>query len=208
VVVHEVGAELREELLEIHNRLRGRLARGEEPGQPSAANMRELVWSKDLARIAQGWADQCDCVFHSDQVYPCFHEPTGGRDRSPFAGRSAGQNIAWGSQGGQDSDWVSRAESWYREVDDFNSTLVSSFQGSVAPGSPLTGHFTQYAWAETFQVGCGVMTSRVNGYTFHYLACDYFPPGNVAGRPVYLEGQTCSACPAGTACRGGLCALL
>ena len=70
--------------------------------------MQKLVWSDELARIAQTWADQCDCVFQQNQVqiirlgrdkndcvfqvypsqvYPCFHEPTGGRDRSPAAGR-------------------------------------------------------------------------------------------------------------------------
>ena len=30
--------------------------------------MRQLVWSDELARIAQTWADQCDCVFQENQV--------------------------------------------------------------------------------------------------------------------------------------------
>ena len=61
----------------------------------------------------------------------------------------------------------------------------------------MTGHYTQYVWADTRMVGCGIMVSQVRqveamvtllqvkGYTFHYLACDYFPTGNVNGRPVY-----------------------
>ena len=167
----EVGADLKQELLDIHNNLRGRVARGEEggqvgtasssPPQPSAADMRELVWSDELARIAQGWADQCDCVFQENQVpnsvngpftslwlsqvYPCFHEPTGGKDRSPVKGRSGGQNIAWGLFGGQvrgtpdtmascclciqSGDWTNRAVSWYNEVNDFNSSRIAEFNG-------------------------------------------------------------------------------
>ena len=30
--------------------------------------MQQLVWSEELARIAQTWADQCDCVFQQNQV--------------------------------------------------------------------------------------------------------------------------------------------
>ena len=83
-------------LLDLHNNLRARVARGEEgvqvkmsifwflnissslspPSQsklsfrcqPGASNMQQLVWSEELARIAQTWADQCDCVFQQNQV--------------------------------------------------------------------------------------------------------------------------------------------
>ena len=41
----------------MHNKLRGRIANGSEPawglGRPRAANMNKLVWSEELARIAQ-----------------------------------------------------------------------------------------------------------------------------------------------------------
>ena len=30
--------------------------------------MQQLVWNDELARIAQTWADQCDCVFQENQV--------------------------------------------------------------------------------------------------------------------------------------------
>ncbi|CAL4105626.1 unnamed protein product, partial [Meganyctiphanes norvegica] len=51
-------------ILELHNLLRSKIARGEEkrgrPGpQPPAANMKELKWNNDLARAAQAWAQQC-----------------------------------------------------------------------------------------------------------------------------------------------------
>ena len=34
--------------------------------------MQKLVWSDELARIAQTWADQCDCVFQQNQVPMLF----------------------------------------------------------------------------------------------------------------------------------------
>ena len=46
--------------------------------QPGASNMRQLVWSDELARIAQTWADQCDCVFQENQVME--HEK---KDKNP-----------------------------------------------------------------------------------------------------------------------------
>ena len=82
VVTHRLTGQVRQRLLEQHNRLRGVVARGEQEDQPPAANMRELEWSEELAEIAQSWADQCDCVFHPGNVYPCYHEHGGGRDRA------------------------------------------------------------------------------------------------------------------------------
>ena len=41
-----------------HNRLRAAVARGE-TRQPAAADMRELVWDEELARLAQAHAENC-----------------------------------------------------------------------------------------------------------------------------------------------------
>ena len=47
----------RDEIVDWHNKLRGKIANGSEPawglGRPRAANMNKLVWSEELARIAQ-----------------------------------------------------------------------------------------------------------------------------------------------------------
>ena len=87
-----------------------------------------------MATIAQTWTNQCECEFQKNEVYPCFHEPTGGHDRSPVRGRGAGQNIAWGTLRSTRADWTGRAQGWYDEVYDFNSTQVDRFIGRLADG--------------------------------------------------------------------------
>ena len=86
----------------------------------------------------------------------------------------------------------------------------------------VIGHYTQFVWGETYQVGCGILISEVcigsisryttinllqkKKYKFHYLVCNYYPSGNVVNDPVYIRGEPCSACPEGTICKDGLCA--
>ena len=45
------------------------MARGEEAGQPAAADMQAVEWNEELAIIAQTWAEQCDCVFQQTEVF-------------------------------------------------------------------------------------------------------------------------------------------
>merc|ERR1712203_264372 len=66
-------------ILAKHNELRRRVAKGEESGQPAAADMRELVWDDELEAIAQRWADQC--TFEHDSV------------RTMLDGTRVGQNL-------------------------------------------------------------------------------------------------------------------
>ena len=57
-------ADMVENIVSSHNRLRARVARGEERagrggGQPGAGDMMEVEWDVELARVAQAHADQC-----------------------------------------------------------------------------------------------------------------------------------------------------
>ena len=57
-------AEDKKVLVDTHNDLRRKVAKGEEtrghPGpQPGASNMNQLVWDNEVAKMAQTWADQC-----------------------------------------------------------------------------------------------------------------------------------------------------
>jgi uncharacterized protein YkwD len=110
-----------------------------------------LAWSKDLAAIAQRWADHlrdAGCAFeHSRTDY--------------------GENLAAGTEGALDPDGV--VAMWYGEI--------AKYDFRRGGFSMETGHFTQVVWRATARVGCG--TSRCNG--MQIWVCNYDPPGNVEG---------------------------
>jgi uncharacterized protein YkwD len=105
----------RDGLLAAHNELRAR--HGSAP----------LVWSENLAKGAQGWADAC-----------VFEHATG-----PY-----GENLSWW-QGGNDTP-ADRVRDWYSEIKDFDFAAPDRNDYSV------TGHFTQIVWRGSRELGCGV----------------------------------------------------
>ena len=78
---------------------------GQEPGHPSATNMKKLQWSPELARVAQRWADQC----------PEYHDKN--RRVLEFE-QQPGQNMAtaWNSRNDPDYELEKKIQSWYDEV--------------------------------------------------------------------------------------------
>ena len=51
--MNSVSDRVKRQLVNQHNRLRRKVAMGQEEGQPAAADMRELVWDDELEAIAQ-----------------------------------------------------------------------------------------------------------------------------------------------------------
>ena len=126
-----------------------------------------LLWSAELAAVAQSWADQLkgnSCAFEHSQNSPY------GENLSFFApvGSSTAEAVVTG---------------WYSEVSeyDFSSPVFGM----------NTGHFTQVVWRGTTEVGCA--QSRCNGGEL--WVCNYNPPGNMSGsfeqnvRPRGCAGQ-------------------
>lgn len=64
-----LAARERVAILDAHNKLRALVARGE-TRQPSGADMRQLSWDQELARLAQAHADTCQAAaaHHRDQT--------------------------------------------------------------------------------------------------------------------------------------------
>jgi len=81
-----------------------------------------------------------------------------------------GENLYWRS--GRVPSCTNALDMWYREVDYYNFR-----RGNF---SPKTGHFTQMIWKDSRYVGCASAKSRRSGRI--YIACNYYPPGNVIGR--------------------------
>jgi len=184
-------------ILDVHNRYRAKIARGEErrgsPGaQPPAANMKIMVWDEELSRIAQRHADQCKFA----------HDCSNCRRTDRFG---VGQNlyIYKQTQKRPDNDWEKAVTDWYDEVEIFSNKHVEPFKFSTP-----TGHYTQVVWAETDKVGCGATSYRDGKWFATLYTCNYGPNGNFIRGQMYADGQACSQCSAGSSCSSqypGLC---
>jgi len=177
-------------LLAKHNELRQKVAAGNEAGQPGASNMRKLVWNDELGDIAQRWAGQCQ-FGHDDMRNLCD-------------GTSVGQNAYLGETSNEDypEDVMpalgDAVQAWYDEVTNpgFSSADINPY--NFGDG---WGHYTQVAWADTAELGCGMVYYEGHDQWFATLVvCNYAVAGNLIGAPMYLTGAGCGDCPAGTTC--------
>jgi len=189
-----VTADDKAEILRVHNALRAKVAKGEQGSQPAASNMRYMVWDDELAATAQALANTC--VYGHDKY----------AQRATKDGRfEVGQNIAarWSYPKAPAKSWETPINSWFSEVKDMTSSIVSSFK---SPTGVVIGHYTQIVWAKTYSVGCGFTQFKDGTWYQNLYVCNYGPAGNWGGEPVYEQGTACSACPAGTSCvDGALC---
>jgi len=198
--IRELSAEAKQAILDLHNNLRRKVAKGEEtnginPPQPGATNMKKMVWNTELEAIAQRWADQC--TFGHDST------------RDKLDGTSVGQNAYWGGNSQQEAVTVVQAgmtkaaQAWYDEIKDpgFDSQSINPFVFSYG-----AGHYTQVVWAETEELGCGMVYYKGNSFWETLVVCNYAVAGNLMGGSMYTPGTACAACPAGYTCDDGICA--
>jgi len=186
LVFRTLSADGKDAVLERHNKLRSKVALGQEDNQPSAANMRKLSWSSELEEIAQSWADNC-----------VFEHSTGTELGENLATRSSSQQQ---DRVGVEQALVGSVQDWYDEVSQFNSYSINPFTFDSG-----AGHYTQVVWAETDEVGCGMVYYRDGGWYSSLLVCNYRVAGNMQGSQMYIPGEACSQCPAGHSCQQGLC---
>ncbi|KAJ8249221.1 hypothetical protein GJAV_G00232480 [Gymnothorax javanicus] len=179
----------REEVLQLHNKLRGEV-------QPPAANMEHMEWDEDLEASAESWAQGCKWEHGPEKLLP-----------------SIGQNLA--VHFGRYRSPASHVQAWYDEVkhytypypEDCNPWCPDRCSG------PVCTHYTQLVWATTTRVGCAVHICPkmdVWGEIWEnsvYLVCNYSPKGNWIGEAPYQYGRPCSRCPPsyGGGCRNNLC---
>merc|ERR1712227_1131541 len=198
--VRELSDSAKQAILDKHNELRRRVAKGEETGginapQPGATNMKKMFWNTELEAIAQRWSDQC--TFGHDS------------ERNKLDGTSVGQNAYWGASTQQVSEadvqaGVNKAtQAWYDEVTNpgFDSTHINPYQFNSG-----TGHYTQVVWADSEELGCGLVYYKGDQYYETLVVCNYAKAGNFLGSAMYETGTACSNCPSGYTCDDGLCA--
>merc|ERR1711909_33954 len=165
----------KEAILAKHNQLRRKVAKGEEANQPAAANMREMVWN---------------CEFKHNKN----------------RGENIGENIAWSANSliqdktAVENEVLAMIQRFYDEVVKFNSKDINPFKFAKS-----TGHYTQLVWADTDEVGCGLVYYKDGGMNDVFLVCNYKVAGNVRTGEMYRVGEACSACQANQSCNDGLC---
>ena len=148
--------------------------------------MRKLVWNNELETIAQRWADQC-IYDHAEEI-------------NTLDGTYVGENIfkSWSSRPRQPSD---------------SEVQASAVSQSTAGWYTSPGHYSQMIWADTAEIGCGMVNYKnyrrwigMQGVRT-FVVCMYKEGGNWIGQKPYKRGGACSACPSGyTNCEDGLCA--
>lgn len=176
--------DLKQLTLDWHNYYRNNVAQGKESrgSQPSASNMNELVWDKELEYIAQCHANQC--IFEHDA---CRKSSTTGDNEIP-----PGQNLAQMGDTTKSNEQLIKGmiKLWYDEVALMDSSIVDEY-----PGTPGVGHYTQLVWAKTSRLGCGFVFRESQGFPdYSLLVCNYAEGGNLIGAKIYERGTPCSDC--------------
>lgn len=160
------------ESVSVHNKCRA--------GEP-AANMLSMSYNSMLANVAQGWANQCK--WEHGGLVDCN-------------GNNVGQNLYVSSNPAAFPvlNLTNVIVSWNNERNDWN------FQTATCKTGAICGHWTALVAARSWEVGCAYAncpTMNVAGAIWKnalYVVCDYNPPGNVVGDPIYLPGTKCSNC--------------
>jgi len=222
---HEVPEDVQAAILAKHNQLRSKVALGNQWNQPHAANMEKMTWDKELARIAQAYANKCitghDCACDCACDQGCDH---GCHDVKKKRFEQVGQNVyrSWQTFAGYSPDTSNNFEEgvdlWFNEHERYPSSAVSSYDPAESTDGQAVGHYTQLVWATTSRLGCGfVMWEAPEGWTspggkwfkayYKYTVCNYGPGGNMLGAPIYEEGPPATSCPPGTTANtdSGLC---
>jgi len=172
-------------------------------GNEEADNMNKIVWDEHLAKLAQGWANQCKWK-HGD---------------TNCDGTPIGQNMFFVAGGKSHIPTVNISTAmrlWYEEKPNYH------FENRTCDDGKMCGHYTQVVWAKTRKMGCAIAYCPILDYddkaddqdprNASLFVCDYTPAGNYRGQDAYVKGNggPCSQCDtegrSGWACENDLCA--
>ncbi|KAF6208689.1 hypothetical protein GE061_017147 [Apolygus lucorum] len=201
----------RKRLLSWFNTYRNKMAAGEIPGWPPAADMRQLTWEKDLEEVARRFSFQT-------------------RRGSDFCRRTekyfdVGQITAISDSGGSNESYPDVKFAFVGWVEQYKNVILNAdpkilikqyIYGSVeAPW----GELTSIVWAKAFKIGCATTTFDPKDpplkdaeHSGRQVTCNIHHRPNELYKPIYTMGDACTKCPTNTSCNRNsthpsLCAL-
>jgi hypothetical protein len=149
-----------EGILQAHNTVRASV--------DSDPTIEALIWSDELAEVAQAWADHL-----REQGCDMRHSSSG-----------FGENLAWFA--GNEASAKEVVQAWASEGDCY--TYGRFMQSDACDGecrsSGGCGHYTQVVWRETSLLGCGFAACDTSFYQEIWV-CNYDPAGNFVGEYPY-----------------------
>lgn len=160
-----MNLEMKGTIVNVHNIYRNKTAFGLSNLDRQAAAMGTLLWSNELASLAELNTKQCNMK----------HD----RCRNTDKFQTSGQNLAWAAT----SEPLSPAEirfevingisRWFNEHKYTEDTDVDSFNRLSGVRGKQIGHFTCLVKDIITRVGCAVATYMEDGYTNVLVACNY-----------------------------------
>ena len=158
--------------LDAHNLLRSQV-------DPNAADMRKLVWSDQMASIAQTYASLCSGLPPTSQCDP------NGETGHIF-------HILNNVPTVRPTDISSMVQKTFRTR--YNCSEVADGNG-WCEDDKWCRDYKQLIWASTSEVGCGIKRCNPDSpYPYVLFVCYYNPGGNIWGKKPYRRGSPCSKC--------------
>ncbi|CAK5033922.1 unnamed protein product [Meloidogyne enterolobii] len=194
LVVNSLTVPEQNAVVDCINKYRSQLANGKTKNKnggnfPPGKDILEISYSKDVEKSAQGWANKC--IFDHDG------------SSLAAGGKYYGENLYI------DGDFthknitqmmVDACNAWWGEstTDGVPSSWINNFLPTDNEENDAkfeaVGHWTQMAWAKTYQIGCALKVCHKPDCNGNLVVCRYNPGGNGMGSPIYQQGKPASGC--------------
>lgn len=157
--------EMKGTIINVHNIYRNKTAAGLSNLDRQAAAMSTLLWSNELASLAELNTKQCNMK----------HDRCRNTDKFP----TSGQNLAWSSNSEAQTPTdvrnaiINGISRWFMEYKYTEVSDIDSFNRLSGLSGNQIGHFTCLAKDIITRVGCAAVKYMEDGYTNVLLACNY-----------------------------------
>lgn len=174
-------------ILDLHNKYRNKIAGGNEPGFNPAVRMATLKWNAELAGYASLNVRRCKARTHDCHNTPKFQ----------YSGQNLFFHTSYGG-GSQFEDISTLIESsinvWY---DEKKYATQSDIDSCCGPNIKKDPHFFEMVLDRADQIGCAIAEFTDSTGKTSLFACNY-SFNIITDQKVYESGLTASKCTTGT----------